>query len=123
MIFKCSCSAKSTNFLVETAPLGNNILESECCPVPKNRACVDQADGSPCQKFCRGQGCSAAEGAQCRQGRCKRGPHRPPVNSNWINPCIGVPNGTPCNKKCKGKRCKSTGGAKCSENFCVRGPA
>ena len=88
---------------------------------PQRNFCEDKPDGSPCKFFCRGQGCTVAEGAACKGGLCKRG-NSGGQGQGGKNPCIGRIDGTGCNKRCKGLRCKVEGGAKCVDNFCKRGP-
>ena len=39
---------------------------------PQRNFCEDKPDGSPCKYFCRGQGCTVAEGAACKGGLCNR---------------------------------------------------
>ena len=33
-------------------------------------------DGAPCDKKCNAQGCKRSQGANCIQGKCKRGPFK-----------------------------------------------
>ena len=79
-------------------------------------ACRASADGTPCDKPCRGTICKASGGAKCKGGFCKRGPR------HLCHPERGTPDGTPCNKKCNDEGCKENQGAKCAEGKCLRGP-
>ena len=77
--------------------------------IPTNKMCRNHEDGDPCNRKCRRPGCTADQGAVCKEGNCKR--HKFPKS------CKGLGDGVSCYKwrfkenlgQCSNSRCKKKG--------------
>ena len=77
--------------------------------IPTNKMCRNHEDGDPCNRKCKRPGCTADQGAVCKEGNCKR--HKFPKS------CKGLGDGVSCYKwrfkenlgQCSNSRCKKKG--------------